>query len=207
MDTTTIEFKQQVDTVLAFFKEKGRVSVAELQREHQIGFARAIAICDELVNRGELIHLTNGFHFNLPDSDINRFVLAQNGPVGNYAQALKEIQAGQKTSHWIWYIFPQFRVFGHSETALYYGIADKSEAERYLANPILGARIREISSELLKHKGKLAVQIFGDLDARKVRSCMTMFDHLCPNDVFAQVLDSFYNGERGGRTLKELTKQ
>jgi len=204
MDTTSIEFKMQVDIASAFFKEQGRVSVADLQREHQIGFARAIAICDELVNRGELIHLANGYHFNLPDGDLNRFVLAQDGPMCNYVQALKEVKDGQKSSHWIWYIFPQLRVFGHSETALYYGIADRDEAERYLAHPVLGARIREISVVLLKHKGKSAIRIFGDLDAKKVRSCMTMFDYICPNDVFAQVLDAFYNGERGGRTWKNI---
>lgn len=205
MDTTSIEFLNQVNSASAFFKEQGRVLVAEFQRKFQIGFARTVAICDELVKRGELIHLMNGYHFNLPSSDINRFVLAQDGPIGNYKQALAEVKKGRKTSHWIWYIFPQFRIFGHSETALYYGISDRSEAERYLSHPILGARIREISKALLKHKGKSAVQIFGDLDAKKVRSCMTMFDCLSSNDVFAQVLDAFYKGERGARTLKEMT--
>ena len=205
MDTTSIEFLNQVNSASAFFKEQGRVLVAEFQRKFQIGFARTVAICDELVKRGELIHLMNGYHFNLPSSDINRFVLAQDGPIGNYKQALAEVKKGRKTSHWIWYIFPQFRIFEHSETALYYGISDRSEAERYLSHPILGARIREISKALLKHKGKSAAQIFGDLDAKKVRSCMTMFDCLSSNDVFAQVLDAFYKGERGARTLKEMT--
>ena len=204
MDTTSAEFLNQVDSASAFFKEQRRVSVAEFQRKYQIGFARAVAICDELVNRGELIHLKNGFHFNLPASDINRFVLAQDGPVGSYEQALAEIKKGTNTSDWIWYIFPQFRIFGHSETSLYYGISDSREAECYLAHPILGVRIREISKMLLKNKRKPSVQIFGDHGAKKVHSCMTMFDFLSPNDVFARVLEAFYKGEREAKTLKEL---
>ena len=122
-----------------------------------------------------------------------------------FDEALAEIKKGTKTSDWIWYIFPQFRIFGHSETSLYYGISDSREAECYLAHPILGVRIREISKMLLKNKRKPSVQIFGDHGAKKVHSCMIMFDFLSPNDVFAQVLDAFYKGERGARTLKEMT--
>ena len=73
-----------------------------------------------------------------------------------------------------------------------------------MQHPILGLRIREISEVLLQHGGKDVKDIFGDLDAGKVRSCMTMFDYLSPNDVFGQVLDTFYGGKRGGRTLKVL---
>lgn len=76
--------------------------------------------------------------------------------------------------------------------------------ECYLAHPILGVRIREISKMLLKNKRKPSVQIFGDYGAKKVHSCMTMFDFLSPNDVFARVLEAFYKGEREAKTLKEL---
>lgn len=140
------------------------------------------------------------------ETDLLRFIDAQDSVYAGYDQALSEIKDGKKTSHWIWYIFPQFRTFGHSQTALYYGIANREEAQRYLENPILNMRIHEISEALLVHSNKTAFEIFGELDAKKVRSCMTMFDYLSPNDVFAKVLDVFYQGKRGGRTIKELTK-
>ena len=133
--------------------------------------------------------------------NIQRFVEAQES---DYKVALSEIKKGRKRSHWIWYVFPQFKEFAHSRIADYYGIEDKGEAEAYLQHPILGQRIREISEALLLHNGKDVKDIFGELDAGKVRSCMTMFDYLSPNDVFGQVLDVFYGGKRGGRTLKVL---
>ena len=93
---------------------------------------------------------------------------------------------------------------GRSSRAHYYGIADRYEAQRYLEHPILGARIREITAALLEHKDKSAVEIFGDIDARKLRSSMTMFDFLSPNDIFGEVLRSFYNGERCELTLEVM---
>ena len=135
----------------------------------------------------------------MKDYNLQRFIKAQNN---DYEMALAEIRKGRKRSPWIWYVFPQFRVFAHSHIAEYYGIEDVGEAEAYLQHPILGRRIREISEALLQHKNKDIKEIFGELDAGKVRSCMTMFDYLSPNDVFGQVLDTFYGGKRGGRTLK-----
>ena len=140
------------------------------------------------------------------NSDIERFVEAQNSPYSGYEVALQEIKAGRKTSHWIWYIFPQFRAFAHSRTADYYGIADRCEAEAYLQHPILNTRLREITKALLQHTDKSPCEIFGDLDAGKVRSSMTMFDYLSPNDIYGQVLDAFYGGVRGGRTLREIKR-
>ena len=142
----------------------------------------------------------------LAKSDIERFVEAQKSPWSGYEQALSEVRNGCKTSHWIWYIFPQFREFAHSRTAYYYGIEDADEACRYLEHPVLGARIREISEVLLAHEGKSAYEIFGSIDERKVRSSMTMFDYLAPNDVFTRGLDAFYGGVRGGRTLEVLAR-
>lgn len=138
------------------------------------------------------------------DTFLDRFIKAQNS---DYEIALSEIKEGKKRGHWIWYIFPQFKEFAHSQIAEYYGIDDKCEAEAYLRHPILGQRIREVSIALLQHKSKDINEIFGELDAGKVRSCMTMFDYLSPNDVFGQVLDTFYEGKRGGRTLKVLKSQ
>ena len=142
------------------------------------------------------------------ETDINRFIEAQNVPYfSGYKQALEEIKNGKKTNHWIWYIFPQLRCLGRSSTAIYYGIADKSEAQRYLADAVLGQRLREISAALLAHTDKRAEEILGVTDAIKVRSCMTMFDFLSPNDIFGEVLDSFYGGERCEITLKVLTAE
>ena len=144
----------------------------------------------------------------LQNTDIDRFIEAQKIPyICGYKQALEEVQNGKKTNHWIWYIFPQLRCLGRSSRAHYYGIADKDEAERYLNHPVLGIRIREITEALLTHKDKTTLKIFGEIDAVKVRSCMTMFDFLSPNDIFGEVLDSFYNGERCEITIKAMQKE
>ena len=145
---------------------------------------------------------------NLQEIDINRFIEAQEIPYFcGYKQALEEVKNGKKTNHWIWYIFPQLRCLGRSNRAHYYGIADRIEAERYLSNQILGSRIREITEALLAHKGKTALEIFGEIDAVKVRSCMTMFDFLSPNDIFGEVLESFYQSERCELTLKVMRQE
>lgn len=135
------------------------------------------------------------------ETDIRRFIKAQQSEFSTYETALEEIKAGRKTSHWIWYIFPQLRCLGRSCRAYYYGIADRDEAERYLEDETLGPRIREITEALLEHRDKTALEIFGSIDEIKVRSCMTMFDCLSPDDVFGEVLDAFYNGERCMTTL------
>lgn len=139
------------------------------------------------------------------NTDITRFLEAQNAPYyGSYQQALQQVRDGKKTTHWIWYIFPQLRCLGRSRTALYYGIADMAEAKQYLEHPILCERLRAITEAMLTHKGKDVVEIFGNIDAVKVRSCMTMFDYLSVNDIFGEVLDLFYDGERCALTLKVL---
>ena len=136
--------------------------------------------------------------------NLNRFLGAQES---YYVDALREIKQGYKQSHWIWFIFPQMRGLGRSPMAENYGIKSIEEARAYLENPILKKRLIEISSALLKHKGKsTAYEILGTLDAIKVRSSMTLFDHVMPNAIFADVLDAFYNGERDVMTL-ELLKQ
>ena len=141
------------------------------------------------------------------ETDINRFLEAQESPFCGYEIALKEIQNGKKTSHWMWYIFPQFRELAHSGRAHYWGIIDLDEAENYLTHPVLGVRLREITEALLVHIKKTTLEIFGDIDAKKLRSCMTLFDYLSPNDIFGEVLDVFYNGDRGGGTLRVIDQQ
>lgn len=136
--------------------------------------------------------------------NLQRFLDAQEN---DYADALHEIKQGYKQSHWIWFIFPQMRGLGRSYMAEYYGIASIEEARAYLDNPTLKARLIEISTALLQHKGKsTAYEILGTIDAIKVRSCMTLFDHIMPNAIFVEVLNTFYNGERDVMTL-ELLKQ
>lgn len=99
------------------------------------------------------------------------------------------------------YVFPQLRGLGHSPNSEYYGIADLKEAGEYLAHPILGSRLKEISSALLEHKGKDIETIMPGIDALKLKSSMTLFDAVCPGDIFAQVLDEFFAGRRDERTI------
>lgn len=138
--------------------------------------------------------------------DIERFVEAQDSEYSGYAQALQEMLDGAKHGHWIWYIFPQLRGLGHSGNANFYGIEDLQEAREYLAHPVLGARLREITQVVLDHADdRLAIELMGsDIDMLKLKSSMTLFDKASPNDIFSDVLDAFYDGERCGRTLRLL---
>ena len=141
---------------------------------------------------------------NKSKEGVKRFIEAQDAVYAGYKQALEEVKNGRKVWHWIWYVFPQMRGLGHSDKAVYYGIADRDEAEDFLLNYTLNDRIHEICEALLKHLEKSAVKIFGSLDAMKVQSSMTLFDALSPDDVFGRVLDQFYGGVRDKRTLELL---
>lgn len=134
--------------------------------------------------------------------DLNRFVCAQER---SYAQALSEIKAGRKYSHWIWYIFPQLKGLGRSYNSDYYGLDSLAEAAAYLAHPVLGPRLREITLALLEHSGKTPRDILGNIDATKVCSSMTLFDNVCPGDIFARVLDEFYDSRRCNCTLRMIS--
>ena len=138
--------------------------------------------------------------------DLQRFIEAQEQSYDGYKQALSEIQQGWKTSHWIWYIFPQITGLGHSYMSNYYGISCLEEAQDYLSNKVLSARLREITYALLSHKDKNSKEILGYIDDMKVRSCMTLFDAVCPDDIFREVLNQFYGGKCCRRTLKKLNK-
>lgn len=135
------------------------------------------------------------------ENNLERFVEAQEHPMAGYEVALAEIEHGRKMSQWRLYIFPQLRGLGHSRYSHFYGIADRKEAEAYVAHPILGPRLREITDALLANTNKSAVAILGEIDAQKVKSCMTLFDCISQNDIFADVLDSFYNGARDVNSL------
>ena len=124
--------------------------------------------------------------------DLDRFVSAQ---AGVYEGVLDELRQGRKTGHWIWFIFPQVAGLGSSSMSQHYAIGSLDEARAYLAHPVLGARLRECAGIVLGTQGRTASDIFGSLDAMKVRSCMTLFHRAAPDEpVFAQVLERFYGG-------------
>ena len=156
-------------------------------------FKKAIDVVNIILPKEFVEVIVTGDKYNL-----ERFVEVQKL---YYEQALQEIQDGMKRSHWIWFIFPQLAILGHSWNAKYYGISGYDEAEVYLQHPILGERLREVTRVLLTHQEKAATDIFGDLDAMKVRSCMTLFDAVSPDDIFEQVLDVFYHGTCCKKTL------
>ncbi len=133
-------------------------------------------------------------------NDLKRFLDAQEN---DYEVALSEIRNGRKQSHWMWYIFPQIAGLGFSSTSKFYAIKDRSEAQNYLAHPVLGERLVEISNALLEVEGKTANQIFGSPDDVKLKSSMTLFGALeNTNPIFQKVLDKYFNGAKDGRTLE-----
>jgi uncharacterized protein (DUF1810 family) len=140
-----------------------------------------------------------------PDgSGLERFVEAQDAG-GTYTQALRELRAGQKTSHWMWFVFPQIAGLGHSSTAQAYAIASVEQARDYLAHPVLGPRLRESTAAVLRHTNRSAEQIFGGIDALKLRSSLTLFARADPEEpAFAAVLEAFYGGEPDERTERLL---
>ena len=123
-----------------------------------------------------------------------------------YAIALEEVRNGRKSSHWMWYIFPQLRGLGQSNLAWYYGIEDLQEAKEYLEHPVLGHRLREITYAALELPETDPMKIFGWPDNMKFRSCMTLFVQISEDDLFAQALDKFFGGQEDSMTL-ELLKQ
>ena len=137
------------------------------------------------------------------DHSLERFVDAQERM---YEMALAEVKNGKKLSHWIWYIFPQLKGLGMSGNSHYYGIDDLEEARAYLNHPILGARLREITSVFLDSVGKNAQDVFGYMDAMKVRSCMTLFNEVSDDDLFRKVLERYYSGLADEKTLAILGK-
>ena len=123
--------------------------------------------------------------------DLERFLTAQ---ASIYEDALEEIRSGRKRGHWIWYIFPQQKGLGHSYNSEYYGLEGTDEARAYLAHPVLGERLREISQALLIHEGKKDIDsIMGsNIDVLKLQTCMNLFNQVSPNDIFEKVLDAFF---------------
>jgi len=135
--------------------------------------------------------------------DLERFVTAQR-PV--YDQVLAEIRQGRKTSHWMWFIFPQIAGLGQSPTSVRFAIQSLEEARAYLAHPVLGPRLRECAAAVLAVRDRTAEEVFGPIDARKLRSCMTLFDRAAPTEpLFRQVLDKWFGGMPDDKTDILLT--
>ena len=133
--------------------------------------------------------------------DLNRFISAQER---SYDAALREIKAGHKRTHWMWYIFPQIAGLGFSSTAQFYAISSMQEAKDYYAHPVLGKRLVEISEALLALDTSDAGAVMGYPDDLKLRSSMTLFLAASGDAVFQKVLDKFYSGKPDSRTLSIL---
>jgi len=134
--------------------------------------------------------------------DLDRFVTEQNR---DYETVLGELRRGRKSSHWIWFIFPQIAGLGHSAMSQYFAIASLDEARAYLAHPILGPRLRECARLVLAVEGRTAEEILGSIDAMKLRSSMTLFHRAAPDEPeFASVLDRYFDGVEDEATLARL---
>ena len=138
-------------------------------------------------------------------ADLARFVDAQ---AQVYRQVVDELTDGRKRTHWMWFIFPQLTGLGHSVMAQRYAIRDLDQARRYLADPILGSRLRHDVQVMTRHKGKSALEILGSPDDLKFRSCLTLFGQAALDDddrlLFAKALNQFYSGKTDPRTLELL---
>ena len=133
---------------------------------------------------------------------IERFLNAQEN---TYFVALLEVKSGKKQSHWIWYIFPQLKGLGHSNKSQYYGIEDAKEAEEYWEHPVLRKRLLDITDALIEQKHNNTIsEIFGSVDALKVKSCMTLFYLITNCVLFKDVIDIYYKGEFCNSTITLL---
>jgi len=134
--------------------------------------------------------------------NLSRFVDAQR-PVIN--QVMGELRAGRKTSHWMWFVFPQLKGLGRSETAMRFGITNMEEARAYLAHPVLGPRLDECVQTLLEHGNLSASQIFGSPDDLKLHSCLTLFNEVHSKPaLFQRALDQLFDAEPDYRTIHLL---
>ena len=137
-------------------------------------------------------------------NNLQRFLEAQKE---DYFVALREMKEGGKRTHWMWYIFPVLKGLGHSDFAIKYGLDGQEEAKAFLAHPILGKRLREVTEAVLTLPDKPIRSIMSSgTDTWKFKACMTLFDALSPEDTFAKALNTFFEGKRDERTLKQITK-
>lgn len=134
--------------------------------------------------------------------DLDRFLFAH---VDDYQNALAEVRAGHKRTHWMWYIFPQFHGLGFSSMAQRYAIKSVAEAQAYLQHPVLGPRLLECCEAALAVEGRSAHDIFGSPDDMKLRSCVTLFAKVSPpGSVFERLLAKYFQGHPDAKTLELL---
>lgn len=139
--------------------------------------------------------------------NLERFITAQNNNrVGAYNNILASISAGEKIGKILWHIFPRYVDLGRNQRAHFFGITELNEAIEYLAHPILGQRLREISKALLINKEKPIRNYLNENEIEQILSCMTLFDWISPNDIFAEVLNQFFSGNRCVVTLGCIEK-
>ena len=135
--------------------------------------------------------------------DLDRFVAAQ---ANDYDQAFAELRAGRKRTHWIWYILPQFQGLGSSRMSRTYAIGSLAEAQAYLAHPILGPRLEACVVAMNSLSAESAVDVLGEIDAAKFRSCATLFAEAAgSNSVFTAALDKYFQGQPDRKTLSLLS--
>lgn len=135
-------------------------------------------------------------------TELNRFLIAQEQ---QYVDALYELVNGQKTTHWIWFIFPQLADLGHSETAKFFGLRDKDEATDYINHPYLGSRYYECCRALMSHAGKSIQAIMGsEVDVQKLQSSLTLMHIAGADDIVGQCLGTFYDSNLCGSTKQLL---
>ncbi len=140
----------------------------------------------------------------ISDDDLERFVAAQDEG-GTYARAITELRAGRKTGHWMWFVFPQIAGLGQSATSRRYAIRTLAEANAYLDHPILGSRLIECARAVCDIGARSARDIFGPLDAQKLRSSMTLFMRARPAEAtFAAVVDQYFDGQADRATDERL---
>lgn len=164
-------------------------------------FREALSMNNVSLPRSFVNALSNG---GKQDFDLERFVKAQGGEYGSYQDALAEIRSGRKKGKWIWYIFPQIKGLGHSQNSEYYGISGEDEARAYLSHPILGKRLKEITLTFLQLDSHSAYAVMGRPEDIKVQSCMTLFDIVSPHDIFEEVLNKYYDGNRCPKTMRRI---
>ena len=136
--------------------------------------------------------------------NLERFVAAQNAG-GTYDRAVAELRAGKKASHWMWFVFPQIAGLGHSEMSRTYALSSLEEARAYLRHPVLGPRLIECTGIVANARAGSAEQIFGGIDALKLRSCMTLFLRAEPGEpLFKKVLDRYFDGRPDAATDQRI---
>jgi uncharacterized protein (DUF1810 family) len=136
--------------------------------------------------------------------NLKRFVAAQDAG-GTYQQAVAELRRGRKTGHWMWFVFPQIAGLGYSATSRMFAISSLEEARAYLAHPVLGPRLAECATIVAQAQGRTAEQIFGGIDAQKLRSCVTLFLRADPGQpVFGLVLAQYFDGRADPATDQRI---